>query len=141
MKNRKAMKFLAAGLGASMVFGMSSGMSVSAADALNVGTMPLTMGIPVLYAQEQGYFEDAGLDVNVELFATGAPINEAIAANELDIAVSGFASVYSLANANCSWLAHLSTTGGMALYARADSETAQSGEVRPVAVCYQSGQH
>ncbi len=93
---------------------------------LNVGTMPLTMGIPVLYAEEQGYFKDAGLNVNIELFATGAPINEAIAAKQIDIAVSGFASVYSLANADCSWIADVNTTGGMALYARPDSELAKS---------------
>ena len=40
---------------------------------LNVGTMALTCGIPVLYAEEKGYFKDAGLNVNIELFATGAP--------------------------------------------------------------------
>lgn len=93
---------------------------------LKVGTMPLTVGIPVLYAQEKGYFEEAGLNVSVELFATGAPINEAIAANQIDVAVSGFASVYSLANANCTWLADVNTTGGMALFARADSEVAKN---------------
>lgn len=97
-------------------------------DVLNVGTMALTCGIPVLYAEEQGYFKDAGLNVNIELFATGAPINEAIAANEIDIAVSGFASVYSLANADCSWIADVNTTGGMGLYARADSAIAQCEE-------------
>lgn len=95
-------------------------------DVLRVGTMALTCGIPVLYAQEKGYFEDAGLNVVVELFATGAPINEAIAAEQIDIAVSGFASVYSLANANCTWLADVNTTGGMGLFVRADSEVAQN---------------
>lgn len=95
---------------------------------LKIGTMPLTMGIPVLYAQDQGYFEDAGLDVDIELFATGAPINEAIAANEIDVAVSGFASIYSLANADCSWIADVSTTGGMGLYVRPDSELAKAPE-------------
>ncbi len=97
-------------------------------EVLNVGTMALTCGVPVLYAEEQGYFEDAGLNVNIEIFATGAPINEAIAAEEIDVAVSGFASVYSLANANCTWLADVNTTGGMALYARPDSEIAQCPE-------------
>lgn len=107
----------------------SSGESSSSGggyDVLNVGTMALTCGIPVLYAQEQGYFEEAGLNVNIEMFATGAPINEAIAANELDIAVSGFASVYSLANADCTWLADVNTTGGMGLFVRADSPLAQA---------------
>lgn len=84
-------------------------------DVLKVGTMALTMGVPVLYAQEQGYFEEAGLNVSIELFATGAPINEAIAAKQIDVAVSGFASVYSLANANCTWLADVNTTGGIAV--------------------------
>lgn len=101
---------------------------VSEFEVLNVGTMALTCGIPVLYAQEQGYFEEAGLNVNVELFATGAPINEAIAANQIDIAVSGFASVYSLANASCTWLADVNTTGGMGLYVRADAPIAQNPE-------------
>lgn len=95
-------------------------------DTLNVGTMALTCGIPVLYAEEMGYFEDAGLDVDVEIFTTGAPINEAIAADQIDIAVSGFSSVYSLANADCSWIADVNTTGGMALYARPDSEIANA---------------
>lgn len=95
-------------------------------EVLKVGTMALTCGIPVLYAQEKGYFEEAGLNISVELFATGAPINEAIAAEQIDVAVSGFASVYSLANANCTWLADVNTTGGMGLFVRADSEVAQN---------------
>lgn len=108
----------------------SSGAALSASEReeLRIGTMALTMGVPVLYAEEQGYFEEAGLNVNIELFATGAPINEAIAAEQIDIAVSGFASVYSLANANCTWLADVNTTGGMGLYARADSPIAQNQE-------------
>ena len=95
---------------------------------LRVGTMPLTVGIPVLYAQQEGYFEEAGLNVDVSIFASGAPINEAIAAGELDVAVSGFASVYSLANANCVWLADVNTTGGIMLFARADDPIASDPE-------------
>lgn len=95
-------------------------------EVLRVGTMALTMGVPVLYAEEMGYFEEAGLNVSIELFATGAPINEAIAANQIDVAVSGFASVYSLANANCTWLADVNTTGGMGLFVRSDSDAAKN---------------
>lgn len=129
----KAKKLLSVVLSMSLMAGLSTGMATvvsadSKYDTLNVGTMALTCGIPILYAQEQGYFEDAGLDVNIELFATGAPINEAIAAKELDVAVSGFASVYSLANADCSWIADVNTTGGMGLYARSDSDIAKCEE-------------
>ncbi len=118
----------ACGSGASSDGAAASGSEGGSFKTLNVGTMALTCGIPVLYAEEKGYFKDAGLDVNIEIFATGAPINEAIAADQIDIAVSGFASVYSLANANCTWLADVNTTGGMALYARPDSEIAKAPE-------------
>jgi ABC-type nitrate/sulfonate/bicarbonate transport system substrate-binding protein len=96
-------------------------------DVLNVGILVSTVGIPALYAQEQGWFEEAGLDVNLQIFATGAPVNEAIAAGELDIACSGFASIYSLANADCTYLADINTTGGMGLYVNPDSAVAKAG--------------
>lgn len=94
---------------------------------LKVGLLPLTVGVPVQYAMDQGWFEDEGLNVQLEYFATGAPVNEAIAAEELDIACSGFASVYSLANADCIWLADVNTTGGMGIYARTDSPVVAAG--------------
>lgn len=97
-------------------------------ETLNVGTQPVTVGFPVLYADEQGWFDEVGLDVNIVIFPTGAPINEAIAAGELDVACSGFASVYALANSDCSWLADINTTGGMGLYARQDSAIVKAGK-------------
>lgn len=127
----KAKKLIALILSVALVLSMAACSGNGAKkdgerDVLKVGTMALTMGVPVLYAQEKGYFEEAGLNVSVELFATGAPINEAIAAEQIDVAVSGFASVYSLANADCTWLADVNTTGGMGLYVRADSEAAKN---------------
>ncbi|MDF2654614.1 MAG: hypothetical protein K0R19_1088 [Bacillota bacterium] len=95
-------------------------------DTLNVGVLVSTVGIPALYADEQGWFDEAGLDVNLIIFPTGAPVNEAIAAKQIDVACSGFASVYSLANANCSWIAEINTTGGMGIYARPDSPIAKA---------------
>lgn len=130
-----AKKLIALVLAFVMVLGMAACSSAASpassndgasGEFLKVGTMALTMGIPVLYAEEQSYFEEAGLKVSIELFGTGAPINEAIAAKQIDVAVSGFASVYSLANANCTWLADVNTTGGMGLFVRSDSEAAQN---------------
>lgn len=97
-------------------------------DVLRVGILPLSVGVPAQYAADQGWFEEEGLNVSLEYFATGAPVNEAIAAEELDIACSGFASIYSLANAECVWLADVNTTGGMGLYARADGDLVAAGK-------------
>ena len=101
-------------LAVSFVFANGSQEDSGKAPVLRVATMPLTAGVPVQYA------------------ATGAPINEAIAAKEADIACSGFASVYSLANADCIWLADINTTGGMGIYARPDSVYANAPETNGV---------
>lgn len=88
---------------------------------LVVGTMPLTVGVPVQYAYDQGYYEDEGLDVEILIFSTGAPINEAYAAGQIDVAVSGLASVFSLALGQTRWIGEINTTGGLGIYARPDS--------------------
>ena len=94
-------------------------------DTLNVGVLVRTVGLPAFYAQDKGWFEEAGLDVNLVIFPTGVPVNEAIAAKQIDIACSGFASIYSLASGGCSWIADINTTGGMGVYARPDSPVVQ----------------
>ena len=92
---------------------------------LVVGTMPLTVGVPVQYAFEKGYYKDEGLDVEIVIFPTGAPINEAYAANQIDVAVSGLASVFSLALGKTRWIGEINTTGGIGIYARPDSPVVQ----------------
>ena len=101
------------------------GAAASSGEQLNVGLLVSTVGIPALYAQKQGWFEEEGLNVNLVIFPTGAPVNEAIAAKQLDVACSGFASVYAMANGDCSWIAEVNTTGGMGIYARPDSPIVQ----------------
>ncbi|MDE7015389.1 MAG: ABC transporter substrate-binding protein [Kineothrix sp.] len=97
-------------------------------ETLIVGTMANSLGLPVHQAEKAGYFKDAGLDVKIEIFATGAPINEAMAAGELDVAVSGMASVYALATGMYTYIGDgVITTGGESIYARADSPYVQAG--------------
>jgi len=92
---------------------------------LIIGTMPNHVGIPVHQADVAGYFKDAGLDVKIEIFATGAPINEAMAAGSLDVAVSGMASVYNLATGMYTYVGDGTiTNGGDGIYARPDSPIA-----------------
>lgn len=98
---------------------------VPSGEPLIVGTQPNHVGIPVHRAEVAGYFEDAGLDVQIEVFATGAPINEAMAAESLDVAVSGMASVYNLATGRYTYIGDGTiTNGGDGIYARPDSPIA-----------------
>ena len=129
------MKFLNRLLVAACVLFLVAGMAFAAGGRedsgsgrpLNVGVLVSTVGIPALYAQDQGWFQEAGLNVNMQIFATGAPVNEAIAAGRLDMACSGFASVYSLANGNCVWLLDINSTGGMGIFARRNSPVVAAG--------------
>lgn len=101
---------------------------VPSGNTLIVGTMANSLGLPVHQADIAGYFEEAGLDVKIEIFATGAPINEAMAAGNLDVAVSGMASVYGLATGMYTYIGDgVITTGGESIYARPDSEIAKAG--------------
>lgn len=100
---------------------------------LVIGTMANALGLPVHQADIAGYFKDAGLDVDIEIFATGAPINEAMAAGDLNIAVSGMASVYGLATGMYSYVGDgCITSAGQSIYARADSEIAKAGNTNGI---------
>ncbi|MDR1533607.1 MAG: ABC transporter substrate-binding protein [Planctomycetota bacterium] len=96
---------------------------------LRVGTMAIAPGLPVHLAELNGYFKDAGLNIEIIIFPTGAPINEAMAADELDIAVSGMASVYALATGRYTYIGDgCITLEGQAIYARKDSPIAKTKE-------------
>jgi len=91
-------------------------------EKLRVATFAFTEGALYGYATEKGYFKDAGLNLETVMFATGAPINEAFAAGEIDVAVSGLASVFSLALGNAKWVGEFNTAGGIGLYVRPGSD-------------------
>jgi ABC-type nitrate/sulfonate/bicarbonate transport system substrate-binding protein len=98
-----------------------SGSKNDGSKPLRVATMPTSMGVPVQYALDKGYFKDEGLEIELIMFPTGAPINEAFAAGQLDVCASGLASVYSLANGNAKWIGELNTGRGNDLFTRAGS--------------------
>ena len=88
---------------------------------LNVGILVGSSAMPILYARDQGWFEEAGLDVNVITFPTGAPINEAFAADQLDIASYGAAGIFAMSTGECTMIGEPNTAGGLGLFVREDS--------------------
>lgn len=98
-------------------------------EKLIVGTLANWVGLPVWYAQQEGYFEEAGLDVEIVNFGSqGTLVNEAMAADECDIAVSGMASVYALSTGMYKYIGDgCLTISGETLYCRPDSEIYQTG--------------
>jgi NitT/TauT family transport system substrate-binding protein len=64
---------------------------------LHISTTPIDLGAEVLYANDLGYFKDAGLDVDVTVLANGAAVAAAVASGAADI---GEANLVSLASAH-----------------------------------------
>lgn len=91
-------------------------------EPLRIGIMPHQMGVSIYYADKYGLFEEAGINVDVAIFGGGAAINEAFGAGALDGAISGLASVYSLANKLVTMVGEVDTVGSDCLVVRNDSD-------------------
>ncbi len=104
---------------------------VADAEPLIIGTMPGHQGVPIQYAIDNGMYEEAGLNIELVLFPTGAPINEALAAEQIDIAGSGMASIFALASGDNYWLGdNVKTVRGLGIYVRPDNPILEhKGEV------------
>ncbi len=74
-----------------MVFCIGSfvGCGKKEEDTIKLAIMKTGFTLPLHYAVENGYFEDAGLNVEVSYFDNGPQINEAIASGDADIAGIG----------------------------------------------------
>lgn len=119
-----------------LMMGIAGAMNASAAEKpepsgkkLVIGTLANWVGLPAWYAYAQGYYEEAGLDVEIINFGSqGTLVNEAMAADECDIAVSGMASVYALSTGMYTYVGDgCLTISGEVLYCRPDSDIYAAG--------------
>lgn len=65
----------------------------SKASTLTIGVKPTDSDAQIIYAQELGYFKEAGLDVKVKQIADGATIVSGVASKSLDIGSANVTSV------------------------------------------------
>lgn len=106
-----------------------SAMPAASGKKLVVGTLANWVGLPAWYAYEEGYFDEVGLDVEIVNFGSqGTLVNEAMAADECDIAVSGMASVYALSTGMYKYIGDgCLTISGETLYGRPDDAIYKAG--------------
>jgi sulfonate transport system substrate-binding protein len=89
---------------------------------LKVAIMPFLLSVPVNYIVEKGWDKQNGFKIEPILFATGAPMNEAVGANLWDVATIGAAAVTTLSVYDAKVIAETSNAaGGFGLYVRPDS--------------------
>src|SRR6202048_5401881 len=74
-----------------------------------VGVLRLSSSAPVFIAQDQGYFRDAGVDIDLKFFDAAQPIAVATTSGDIDFGVTAFtAGLYNLAGKGT-----LTVIGGM----------------------------
>lgn len=89
---------------------------------LKVGVLAAMTALPVVDIVEQGLDKKNGIEIELVQFTTGAPMNEAMAAGEIDADCIGAAGVFALANFNAKMVAEIcNDTIAIELFARPDS--------------------
>lgn len=89
---------------------------------LRVQSMPNFNGVLLSYIMDQGWAEEEGLNLDVELYANGAAANEALAAGLWDVGFQGPAYVFGSVNNGAKIIGTSSDTGGDTLFVREDSK-------------------
>lgn len=93
---------------------------------LRVGVQPFYISSPIGYIMDNKLDEANGFKIEPVMFPTGAPMNEAIAADSYDVATIGGAFVFGVANFNAHVIAsHINGTGGNEIWAFKDSALAE----------------
>src|ERR1700748_3016693 len=88
---------LAAGLAGATAAAFPRTARSQSLPTLRVAYQPFQYSAQVLYAQDQGFFTKAGLNVELQQIALGAPLAAAVASNPVDI---GIATISTLAVAH-----------------------------------------
>ncbi len=92
---------------------------------LKVAVQPYLLAIPVYYMMENGLDKANGFEIDLSVYVNGTLINEALAANEWDVATGGTSAVFGIATYGAKIIADIDLcTGGAAAYVRPDSPIA-----------------
>lgn len=125
--------------------GASSGSAPAAAGAgnaapagsadlpvLRVATMPTITSLPTYYIQKNGLDIAAGFRMELTMFDSGAPMNEALAADLWDVGHMGAAAVTGMANYDELIIGEvLESTDGQGVFVSPDSPVAQDTGYNP----------
>ena len=149
-KNKFLAMMLAVGMAVSLIACGNSGSSESKAEGetkkmeqseaentgdlpvLRVATMPFITSLPTEYIIKNGLDVKAGFKIEPTMFATGAPMNEALAANLWDVGAMGAASITGVANYDMMIIGEvLESTDGLGVFVKPDSPIAQAKGANP----------
>lgn len=149
-KSKKVMKIAAAVMALTMVLsacgkgggnasvpskesgGNSSTEAAGELPVLRVAMMPFITSLPTEYIKKNKLDEKAGFKMETVMFATGAPMNEALAADLWDVGAMGAAAVTGVANYDMMIIGEvLESTDGLGVFVKPDSAIAGAKGYNP----------
>ncbi len=89
---------------------------------LSVQIQPYFNGVVAMYIRDKGWAEEAGLDVELQVYSNGSTANEALAAGLWDIGFQGAAYVFGVINTDAKLVGNYEETRGDTLFVREDSD-------------------
>jgi len=112
--------------------GTTMAASSNVGEELRVAVMSFYCSSVMGYIVDQGWDKQEGLNLKTIMFSSGAPINEAMAAGEWDVAVTGGAFIFAMAQLNGKLIGHqIDGTYGQAVFVRKDSPILSVKGVNP----------
>lgn len=108
-----------------LVFACFTSLQITAAaddlPVLRVAVMPFYISSTIGYIVDNHLDEEAGFKIEMVMFPTGGPMNEAIAPDEYDVATIGGAFVFGVANFNAHVIgSFINGTGGNEIWCKKD---------------------
>ncbi len=98
---------------------------------LGVQIQPYFNGVVAMYIRDKGWAEEAGLDVDLQVYSNGSTANEALAAGLWDIGFQGAAYVFGVINTDAKLVGNYEETRGDTLFVRKDSDILKAKGFNP----------
>ncbi len=112
--------------------GTNGGKGDNGLPVLRVAAMPFITSLPTYYIEKNNLGEKYGFQMDVTMFATGAPMNEALAADLWDVGAMGAAAVTGVANYDEMIIGEvLESTDGLGIFVKPNSPIATAEGFNP----------
>lgn len=105
-----------------LVLSMSACSKPKGDELIRIGVMKSLDALPILIAQEQGYFDDLGVNVEVQVFSSAKDRDAAMQAAQLDAMITDSVALALFANAGLEMRSVTTTSGRFSLVASGQSD-------------------
>lgn len=98
---------------------------------LGIMVQPYFNGVVAMYIRDKGWAEEAGLDIDLQVYSNGSTANEALAAGLWDLGFQGAAYVFGVINTDAKLVGNYEETRGDTLFVRPDSDILKTKGFNP----------